>query len=89
MSKMGIELTWSSTQNADGTYTINYTVEDDDHARSNTYSYITNGTDLIKVHPFTSKSGVVWAGMLIYDIPVFLVLLVITFVVKRRVFRKV
>lgn len=83
-----LEIEWESSSDSQGSRNVQYTYKDHKHVRSTTYTYITDGKNLARVNPPILKSGVASAAFLIYDTPVFLILLIIVFVLKRRIFRK-
>lgn len=83
------EIAWEASPNSVGTYTVQYTFKDHKHVRSTTFMYITDGINLVKVNPPALKNGIASVAFLIYDIPVLLILVIVAFVVKKRIFRKV
>jgi len=84
-----VEIAWKSFLNSDGTLNVQYTVKDYKYARAATYMYLTDGEHLLKVHPLIQTIGVAPARLVMYDIPLLILLIIIAFIVKRRIFRKI
>lgn len=84
-----LEITWETLQNSLGTYTVRYVFKDHRHVRSTLYTYQTDGKKLLHIEPLIQKSGMLYAALCIYDIPVLLLLLTTIVLFKKRIFRKV
>ena len=83
-AQYGEEIKWKSSKKSDSLTFIEYSIEDDKHARSVTYSYKTDGVTISKVYKPLHRSGL----DVFYILPFLLFLIVLVFMVRKIIFLK-
>ena len=80
-------MSWIAKRNKDGRTVVEYVSKDDKHARSTSYSYVTDGTNINTVYSIKSDSGITGASYFLYNFLFGIFLFGITFFFKKYFFQ--